>query len=101
MSASLSRFLIGVGSAFGFIGSVKIATLILPQKKISLAIGTIILFGTIGAGIGGSPVKYLASLYGWREIVRLIAFFGMFLSVIMFFVLSSEITKSNKLNFYL
>lgn len=99
MSASLARFLMGVGSAFGFIGSVKIATLILPQKKISLAIGTIILFGTIGAGIGGSPVKYLASLYGWREVIRLIAFFGMFLSAIMFFVLSSEIVKSKQIEF--
>ena len=99
MSASLARFLMGVGSAFGFIGSVKIATLILPQKKISLAIGTIILFGTIGAGIGGSPVKYLASLYGWREVIRLMALFGALLSAIMFFVLSSEIVKSKQIEF--
>ncbi|HXH55281.1 MAG TPA: MFS transporter [Gammaproteobacteria bacterium] len=99
ISASFSRFLMGVGSAFGFIGAIKVATLILPQKKVSLAIGTIVLFGTLGAGIGGAPVKYLASFFGWREVMRLIGFLGVFLSVAMFYVLSSEIVKSKQIEF--
>lgn len=99
ISASLARFLMGVGSAFGFIGAIKVATLILPQRKVSLAIGTIILFGTLGAGIGGAPIKYLAGLYGWREVIRLIGFLGIFLSVAMFFAHSSEIVKSKQIEF--
>jgi predicted MFS family arabinose efflux permease len=88
--AAIARFLMGVGAAFGFIGTVKVATLLLPSNKISLAIGFIILSGTIGAGLGGRPMKYFADIYGWREVMIYIAVIGMIISAILLVALSSE-----------
>ena len=87
--ASASRFLMGVGSAFGFIGTVKVATIILPSNRVSIGIGMTIFFGTFGAILGGRPLKSLTYIYEWREIIKVMALIGMGLSLLLFVSLSS------------
>lgn len=63
----LSRFLIGAGSAFAFIGCLKIASLTLPKKHFPLIVGLTNLCGTLGALLGGRPLARLVLELGWRE----------------------------------
>lgn len=87
--ASIARFMAGMGSACGFIGTVKVASLVLPTRKIGIAIGITILFGTFGAGLGGQPLELLASKYGWRIIMTYLSIIGIILSVMIYIALSS------------
>lgn len=87
--ASIARFMAGMGSACGFIGTVKVASLVLPTKKIGIAIGITILFGTFGAGLGGQPLEYMASKFGWREIMTYLSLVGVVLSIMIYVALSS------------
>ena len=87
--ASIARFMAGMGSACGFIGTVKVASLVLPTRKIGIAIGITILFGTFGAGLGGQPLEYISTKYGWRNIMTILSVVGLGLSVLIYFALSS------------
>ncbi|MBP9791645.1 MAG: MFS transporter [Rickettsiales bacterium] len=94
--ASAARFIIGVGSAFGFIGAVKVATRILPANRISMAIGVTIFFGTLGAMIAGRPLKWLSEIYSWKEVMLYMACIGAILSVILLMALSSVLIKTKR-----
>lgn len=91
--ASASQFLMGIGSAFGFIGTVKVATIILPSHRVSIGIGMTIFFGTFGAILGGRPLKTLTDIYEWREVIFCLVFVGIGLSLVLFMALSSVLIQ--------
>lgn len=64
--ASAGRFLMGAGSAFAFLGCVKIGTLWFSPQKLSFIIGCSILIGTTGAIGGGLPLSWAVHHLGWR-----------------------------------
>ncbi len=97
--ASIARFMAGMGSACGFIGTVKVASLVLPTRKIGIAIGITILFGTFGAGIGGQPLEWLASQHGWRNIMLYLAVIGICLSIAIYSALSSILVSMRHKSF--
>lgn len=66
-AAQMSRFMIGAGSAFAFVGCLKIAALWLPQRDFPFVVGLTNLCGTLGALLGGTPMAYAVSHVGWRE----------------------------------
>ena len=53
-----SRFLIGAGSAFGFLSCMKLGTLWFPPQRISLVVGLTLLLGTSGGVAGGLPPAF-------------------------------------------
>lgn len=87
--ASIARFMAGMGSACGFIGTVKVASLVLPTRKIGIAIGITILFGTFGAGLGGQPLEFISTKYGWRNVMTILSIIGLGISALIYFALSS------------
>ena len=70
---SIGRFLMGVGSAFGFLSSLKIATLWLPMERYAFFIGLSLLLGTTGAASAGSPLSFLIDLFGWKETIMILS----------------------------
>lgn len=78
--ASLGRFLIGAGSAFGFLSSMKLGTLWFPPQKISMIIGLTLLLGTLGAMSGSYPMSFLVDGFGWRQAVWITAVGGIALA---------------------
>lgn len=83
--AAVGRFLVGFGSAFAFVGVLKLATIWLPEDKLGMVSGLATALGTIGAMIGDNLLGSLVINVGWRETVNLTAFFGLGLAFVLWF----------------
>jgi MFS family permease len=82
-----SRLLMGLGSAFAFVGVLKIASLWLPENHFALASGFAYMLGTIGAMVGDDVMSSLVEHVGWRTTINYAALIGIVLAVIIFLVL--------------
>lgn len=91
MTASLGRLLMGVGSAFGYIGTLKIASSWFPPHKVGQVIGWTMVFGTAGATLGGAPYAYLMTFTGWRGSLLCMAALGVILMVLAVTVLRDPV----------
>lgn len=85
--ADFGRFLVGFGSAFAFVGVLKLATLWLPADKFAIASGMNMALGTIGGMVGDIGLTKLVRYVGWRETGYEEAIFGAVLTVLLFLIL--------------
>lgn len=98
--ASIGRFLVGFGSAFGFVGVLKLATIWLPENKMALAAGTASALGTISAMVGDNLLGGMVQNIGWKMTVNWAAYVGLFLAVALWFGIRDKegyVPKSGKL----
>lgn len=66
--ACLSRFLIGAGSAVGFLGVSKVVSDWFPARHYARMIGFSFTLGLLGAIYGGKPVSLMARHYDWHHV---------------------------------
>jgi sugar phosphate permease len=85
--AAFGRFLVGFGSAFAFIGVLKLAALWLPPERFALISGIASTLGVMGGMIGYIILTILIDHYGWRLSSYWVACFGIVLTLLMFFAL--------------
>jgi MFS family permease len=64
--AYAGRFLIGAGSAVGFIGSLALASQWFPPRRFATLAGLAMLIGMTGGFAGQAPLAALINLFGWR-----------------------------------
>lgn len=83
--AAAGRFLVGLGSAFAFVGVLKLATLWLPEDKLGMVAGMAAALGTIGAMIGDNLLGHMVWLMGWQQTVNFTAIFGIGLIAVLWF----------------
>lgn len=77
--AALGRMLIGMGSAFAFIGSLKLAAMWLPYNRFALFSGITTALGMIGAITGDIAMSYVTGHYGWHRVVMIGSIIGVVL----------------------
>jgi len=85
--AQLGRFLVGLGSAFAFVGAAKLATIWLPPNRFALVSGIIMTLGMLGAIVGDISLRLLVDAIGWRTTLFGSAFAGIVLAVILWVVI--------------
>lgn len=85
--ALLARFLIGVGSAAGFLGASKVISLWFPFRIYARMIGLTFTLGLLGAIYGGKPVSQLIGLYGWENVLLIIGGAGFLLTFFLVLVI--------------
>lgn len=83
--ASAGRFLVGFGSAFAFVGVLKLATLWLSEDKLGMVAGLASALGTLGAMLGDNILGHFVHLIGWQQVVNFSALFGIGLTVLLWF----------------
>ncbi len=88
--AAAGRFLVGLGSAFAFVGVLKLATIWLPENKLAMVAGMATALGTIGAMIGDNLLGHMVSMVGWQETVNFTALFGIGLIFVLWFGLRDQ-----------
>lgn len=71
--ACLSRFLIGAGSAVGFLGTSKVVSEWFPKDRYARMIGFSFTIGLMGAIYGGKPISLLVESQGWQKIAFTLA----------------------------
>ena len=81
--ANICRVLIGFGSAFAFVGCLKLGTTWFPAHKFSFIVGLTNLLGVTGAIIGGAPIAYAVETYDWRFTMLLSGITGLIITILL------------------
>ncbi len=86
----IGRILMGIGSAFGFLGMVYICSHWFERTKIATMIAIGNSFGMVGAIAGEGPLALSVIKFGWRAPILFLGAVGLLLAIVMFFVLRSD-----------
>lgn len=89
--AYLSRFLIGAGSAFAFVGCLKIGAQWLGMRSFPLVVGLTNFCGTLGALSGGAPFSILIESTGWEPALIIISVLGLMITLLLMFILKDKV----------
>ena len=81
--ASMGRFLIGIGSAFSFIGVLVLLSRWFPPQHFAIFAGIAQLMSSVGAIFGEMPLASLIEHVGWREASFMLAGIGILLALFL------------------
>ena len=87
---ALGRFLMGAGSAVGFVAMVYVASHWFPIKRLALLVGLGNSIGMLGGILGEGPLAYPVHAFGWRATVFGLAILGIFCAIIFFLMVRNE-----------
>ncbi|MEM1058124.1 MAG: MFS transporter [Verrucomicrobiota bacterium] len=79
--AVVGRCLMGLGSAFAFIGAMKLAAIWFPPHRFALFSGLISSLGMVGAMVGDNTLAVMVTDLGWRETCYTLGILGVVLGV--------------------
>jgi predicted MFS family arabinose efflux permease len=85
--ALFSRFLIGVGSAVGFLGASKVISQWFPKEQYARMVGFTFTFGLLGAIYGGKPVSLLIASFGWQSVAITLAMVAIMIGILTYLFL--------------
>jgi len=88
--SAIGRFFVGAGSAFAFVGVLKLATMWLPENKLAMVAGLTSALGVVGAMLGDNFLVAWVSHAGWQNTMNSTAVFGLVLSVVIWFGISDH-----------
>lgn len=84
--AGTGRFLIGFGSAFAFVGVLKLAGIWLPRSRFALFAGLATALGMLGGMMGSVQLSNLVGSIGWQQTVFIGTILGFLLVPIIWLV---------------
>ncbi|WP_233579860.1 MFS transporter [Legionella septentrionalis] len=87
VTASLGRFLIGIGSAFSFIGVLVLLSRWFPPQHFAILAGIAQLMSSVGAMFGEMPLASLIEHVGWRQASFILAGVGVLLAMLLWAVI--------------
>ena len=90
--ASFGRLLIGLGSGFAAICSMKLATQLFPARRFPFFVGLMVTLGMTGSIMGGGPLAVVVDSIGWRVTLYALAVLGLALAI--FVVCLVQTTKT-------
>jgi len=88
--ACLSRFLVGAGSAVGFLGVSKVVSEWFPKIQYTRMIGFSFTVGLLGAIYGGKPISVLIATYYWKNVALILAGVSVFIGCCAYLFLRSS-----------
>lgn len=98
--ARFGRFIVGFGSAFAYVGMLKISSLWLPRKYFAMMAGLCTALGTIVAGSSAVLMTNCVSTIGWVQTSYWSAITGLVLTLILWLFIrdksDQEITKHSR-----
>lgn len=80
----LGRLLLGVGSSAAILGAFKIIRLAFHEKHFTRMLSLCVTVGLIGAIYGGGPVSYMATKFGYQQVIGMLSIFGILLAAITY-----------------
>lgn len=84
LMASLARLMIGFGSAFAAVGTMKLAASWFPAERFALLTGLMITLGMLGAMGGEAPLALLIDHFDWRVSMQIMGAIGLVIAVLIF-----------------
>lgn len=92
--ACVARLMIGFGSAFAAVGTMKLAANWFPAQRFALLTGLMVTIGMMGAIGGEAPLALLIDNFGWRQSMIIMGSIGLCLSALI--VLIGRDTPKNQ-----
>ena len=65
--SDISRFILGFGAAFAFVGTFKLISQYFKPKMFALLAGMTQGLGMLGAAVGDAPISIIFHHFGWRQ----------------------------------
>lgn len=87
ITAAFGRFLIGIGSAFSFIGVLVLVSRWFPPQQFALLAGVAQLMSSVGAMFGEMPLATLIEYVGWRNASFILSVVGLILAFFMWMII--------------
>ncbi len=84
--ACIARLMIGFGSAFAAVGTMKYAANWFPAERFALLTGLMVTVGMLGAIGGEAPLALLIEHFDWRQSMIILGSFGLILAVLIFVI---------------
>ncbi|KTD06627.1 major facilitator superfamily (MFS) transporter [Legionella gratiana] len=84
--ACVARLMIGFGSAFAAVGTMKLAANWFPAQRFALLTGLMVTIGMLGAIGGEAPLALLIDHFGWRHSMLIMGSTGLVLAVLLIFI---------------
>ena len=94
--ACLSRFLVGAGSAVGFLGISKVVSDWFPKDQYAKMIGYSFTVGLMGAVYGGKPVSLLIENYSWQKVALTLSLVSIAIGLSTYFCLRAAKREGEK-----
>jgi len=94
--AQLARFMIGFGSAFAYVGVLKLTNDWLPAKYFAPVTGLCNTLGMLGAIFGEVSMEYLVNIIGWQLTLHYAVIAGVLLMLTLWFVLKDKHTQTSR-----
>ena len=95
--AFIGRILMGIGSAAGFIGAAKVASIWLPNRLFSSFISITVFIGTMGGLVADTVLSVLTNHLGWRLGNNVFTLVGIALLVLIVLFIKNK-AKDEKVN---
>jgi len=85
--ATSGRILLGLGTAFIFIGVLKIASMLIPFRHFAFIVGTTLALGMLGAIFADFSLTYMVYHLGWKLTWYVLSMVGLCFAVVMFLMM--------------
>lgn len=95
LSAEISRFIVGMGSACAFIACLKLATDWFSPAKFAFLAGLTNMLGTIGGTFAGVPLAKLVNHTSWQQATMWLAYAGVAVTILCWVLIRNK-PKKNK-----
>jgi len=86
----LARFIIGLGSAFAWVGVTYLISHWFEEKRMGMLIGLASSLGVMGGVFGAGPLALLVNMYNWQSIVISFGVIGLVLTLLMWFIIRND-----------
>jgi len=94
--ALISRFLVGAGSAAGFLATSKVISQWFDRQYYARMVGFSFTVGLLGAIYGGKPVSLLVENCGWQQVAFVLACVSIGIGVLTLLFLKTSSTTQEK-----
>jgi MFS family permease len=85
-TACIARLMIGFGSAFAAVGTMKLAANWFTPNRFALLTGMMVTIGMLGAIGGETPLALLIDNFGWRYSMMIMGAVGIVLTILIFLI---------------
>lgn len=90
LAACAARLMIGFGSAFAVVSTLKLATNWFKPEKFAFLTGLMVTVGMLGSISGEAPLAIMVDNLGWRESMEIMGAFGLILTLLICFTISDN-----------
>lgn len=88
--ACFARLMIGLGSAFAAVGTMKLASTWFPAQRFAFLTGSMVTLGMLGAIGGEAPLALLIGSYGWREAMFILGIAGLVIAFLILLIVKDK-----------